>query len=42
MCILGGVGMIVVVQYLGMGIRQKEHGKPKKAVSDELIEILKE
>lgn len=42
MCILGGVGMIVVVQYLEMGIRQKKHGKAKKAVSDKLIELLKE
>ncbi|MBP3886764.1 MAG: hypothetical protein J6F30_03790 [Cellulosilyticum sp.] len=42
MCILSGAGMIVVVQYLGKGIRQKKYGKSKKAVNDELIELLKE
>lgn len=42
MCILSGAGIIVVVQYLGKGIRQKKYGKSKKAVNDELIELLKE
>lgn len=42
MCVLVGVGSIAVIQYLGIGIYQKKHGKSKKAVSDELIELLKE
>lgn len=42
MCILGGVGSLLVIQYLGTGIHQKKHGKPKQVINDELIELLKE
>lgn len=42
MLIIGGIGVIGVVQYLMIGLRCKKQGKTKKEISDELIEALKE
>lgn len=42
MLIVGGVGVIGVVQYLLIGLRCKKQGRSKKEISDELIEALKE
>ena len=42
MIIVGGLGSLLVLQYFFMGIRYKKYGKQKKAISDELIELLKE
>ena len=42
MLIVGGIGVIGVVQYLLIGLRCKKQGRSKKEINDEWIEALKE
>ena len=42
MLIVGGIGVIGVVQYLLIGLQCKKQGRSKQEINDELIEALKE
>lgn len=42
MLIIGALGIVFVLSYFITALRYKKHGKDKKAISEKLVELLKE